>query len=65
MLPFSRMLGYGTGTATARSVGLGYYPGNVTATPLSGAIAGHRLYDSVLTDAMINNIYNYELSGGV
>lgn len=52
--------GYGTGTATARSVGLGYYPGNATATPLAGYISSHRLYDYALTDSMLKRIYDSE-----
>ncbi|AMM44114.1 virion structural protein [Pectobacterium phage vB_PcaM_CBB] len=57
--------GYGTGTTTARSVGLGYYPSNPTATPLAGGIAGHRMYDYLLDNATIAKIYTHELSGEV
>ena len=60
-----RFTGYGNGTGTPRQVGLGYYPGNVTATPLNGYISHHRLYLSVLTDNEIQRIYNYELGGNV
>lgn len=57
--------GYGTGSAVSRQVGIGYYPGNVTATPLSGYISHHRLYLRVLVDSEIDMIYKYELGGTI
>ena len=54
---------YGTGGSTGRMVGLGYYPGNISSTPLNGYISHHRLYRSVLSDEDVMLIYNYELGG--
>lgn len=54
-----------SGTAVSRQVGIGYYPGNVTATPLSGYISHHRLYLRVLADSEIDMIYKYELGGAI
>lgn len=51
---------YGAGNATQRSVGLGYYPSNVTATPLAGYISSHRLYDYLIDDSMVKRIYDSE-----
>lgn len=51
---------YGSGSTTQRSVGLGYYPSSPAATPLSGYISSHRLYDYLVDDSMIKRIYDSE-----